>query len=217
MTLLRLFTVLATIATLAGCAAPRLTSSHRLSPATAVSGNEIVSEKQNRVTVRAETSLFAPSLDQLPTFTVTITNRGNAPLVFSSGNVTAFSGAAPVRIYSPDDLESAIAHEASFDKFTAEARGKTQVELATAANGLPGGPPLVTANANMARDVAQAGWAERRRRAELAQMLIPSTVPPGGSVGGLIKLYPQDIVPGAPLKLVVALPGETHEFTFNVE
>ena len=46
-------------------------------------------------------------------------------------------------------------------------------------------------------------------------MLVPRTVVPGATAGGIVKLDPAPISRGRPLKLVVTAGGETHEFVFR--
>jgi hypothetical protein len=47
-------------------------------------------------------------------------------------------------------------------------------------------------------------------------MLVQRTVAPGTMAGGIIKLDPAKISHGQPLKLVVTVGGEAHEFVFEV-
>ena len=50
----------------------------------------------------------------------------------------------------------------------------------------------------------------------LRNLLTPGTLAPGGRTGGVVKLHPEDLRSGRPLRLVVTLGGETHEFQFDV-
>ena len=50
---------------------------------------------------------------------------------------------------------------------------------------------------------------------EASLMLMPHTVAPGATAGGIVKLDPAHVSRGQPLKLVVSVGGETHEFVFR--
>lgn len=51
---------------------------------------------------------------------------------------------------------------------------------------------------------------------EAQLMLVQHPVAPGLMAGGIIKLDPEQISRGQPLKLVVTVGGEAHEFVFEV-
>jgi hypothetical protein len=61
------------------------------------------------------------------------------------------------------------------------------------------------------------GWMGVQQQNDLRRMLQRSTVPPRGTAGGAVKLHAEDIRSGQPLKLVVTVGGEAHEFVFEVE
>jgi hypothetical protein len=55
----------------------------------------------------------------------------------------------------------------------------------------------------------------RRLLDDAPTMLTQCMVPPTLTAGGLVKLEPAQIHPGQPLRLVVTVGGEAHEFLFD--
>ena len=202
------------------------------------------SAKKNVVTVWLLTPQYQTDLRQfdLPAFRVLVRNGGDQAFDFSPANVTASSGGNSVHVFTSGEYCEAIDRRAEVllqyvDRQTAQQKAQeeqTRVFLATAEP-----PEYRDWNKTLGRDLAllQSGSAieglpgiegaaadqrnainlKRKNLLDEAQlMLVQQTVEPGLMAGGIIKLDLVQISRGQPLKLVVTVGGEAHEFVFEV-
>jgi hypothetical protein len=170
------------------------------------------SQLKNRVEVVLLHREFSYQLASLPAFDVTVWNAGDTPFVFSTKNVTAFSGDAPVRVYTSGQLEARARHDS---ELAVELEAHTAWDV---------GP----ANSAIARSREAGSEMDARHRAEnigeagqgrmrwIESLLRSQEVGPGQMAGGVVKLNNEDIKTGRPLRLVVTVGGEEHPFVFDV-
>jgi hypothetical protein len=185
------------------------------------------SAKENVVELRVERMQFAASVDQLPTFMLTVKNGGRRAFEVSPSKITVLSGKARVRLYTSDELAKAVR-----DEKTLETRAKVSETIDSAsidaeqhprgleASEMAGENTTSTQPSRPARAVLgalrdmKAPVAEYRNDAggifERWQCL------PGMSVAGFLKLHAEDIRSGQPLRFFVRVGGEVHEFDFDV-
>ena len=201
------------------------------------------SVKKNAVSVWLLTPEYQADLNEFdpPAFRVLVSNNGETAFDFSPVNITASSGDNPVRVITREEYSRAITLHAvallhNVDVQTARqlaAEEKMQASIAVADSG-----PVVGANGTLLHDfstheasssgadVARIEESTKNRRTaiyvrrkelldEASLMLMPHTVAPGATAGGIVKLDPAHVSRGQPLKLVVSAGGETHEFIFR--
>ena len=202
------------------------------------------SVKRNAVTVWLLTPEYQTDLNEFdpPAFRVLVSNGGDKTFDFSLVNVAALSGEDSVHVFTREEYSRAITLHAvallhGVDVQTARqlaAEEKMQASIAVADSG-----PVVGANGTLLHDfstheasssgadVARIEESAKNRRTaiylrrkelldEANLMLVPHTVAPGATAGGIGKLDPALISRGQPLKLVVTAGGEAHEFVFEV-
>jgi hypothetical protein len=174
-----------------------------------------------------------------PAFRVLVSNNGDTAFDFSPVDVTASSGENSVHVFTREEYYQAInryegALLKAFYKQTAQQKPLPEELL----DSISSRDPLLSGGSSgqqlhdfsgtqnsdsLAKNEKAAG--DRRtaiyvRRKELLDeaslMLVPHTVAPGATAGGIIKLDPAHVGRGQPLKLVVTAGGETHEFVFDV-
>lgn len=177
----------------------------------------IVSEKAQRVGARLLTPSFSNESTALPAVLVTVENRASAPVPFSTGNVTVFSGTNPVRIYTPAQLAEKIEKESEIDADRAVARDTAQLQSATAARMDASATPMMVQRTQAINQGTAARSAASKQVAVLANLLYPVTIASGATAGGVIKLRAEDIASGQPLRIVVTLGSDVHEFIFDVK
>ena len=71
-------------------------------------------------------------------------------------------------------------------------------------------------NANRANELGEIASPRNSALADTPTMWQRNTLFPGRTAGGVVKLYGQDMSRGKPLKLVVTIDGELHEFLFDI-
>ncbi|HTT56789.1 MAG TPA: hypothetical protein VL523_08170 [Terriglobia bacterium] len=190
-------------------------------------GPALRSRVQDGIAVQVLTPRFSNETDSLPGVFVEVANRGDAPVDFSAANLAVYSGEAPVRIYTADELAKRI--DDDFARATAAGGAKPKAwkmpaflhELLT--RSVPGknaGVAPAATVGNASGEAEQAGEDFRavrdRQLRGLRNLLTPSTLAPGGRTGGVVELHAEDLRNGRPLRLVVTLGGETQEFRFDV-
>ena len=227
-----------------GCMTTRTLSLAPANPAAAVADQGVPclqSVKNNAVSVWLLTPEYQTDLREFdpPAFRVMIRNNGDTAFDFSPVNVTASSGENSVHIFTREEYCRAITlravallrgvAEQSARDVEKENRLRESVEMAPPpVSGGANGPlyDFSTQPSNLSPEATTrilAAATEKRTAIYLRQkelldeanlMLVPHTVAPGATAGGIVKLDPAPISRGQPLKLVVTAGGETHEFVF---
>ena len=224
---LTLFIVLGAGVALGGCVSPRTISVPAADASRVVDGrgNPVPpSRQQVDVKVILVTSKFSNDTDALPTFYLEVRNRGASGVDFSPENVVAFSGGSRVRVYTSSELADRIKREAEAEAAAAAAneasqlKGASMSRQATSRNMMENPVPwAVTKAQNDARSgMNQIEPAGEQQPADLGQLLQTSSIPPHGTVGGAVVFHAEDIRSGQPLRLLVTVGGEVHEFRFEV-
>jgi len=90
------------------------------------------SVQHNTVIVRLLTPEFSKETNSLPTFYVAVANGGEAPLDLSTANIVATSGSAAVQVYTFEDLQKRIRHDAALMAFALAMNGASQSMAAAA-------------------------------------------------------------------------------------
>jgi hypothetical protein len=163
------------------------------------------------------TSVFSNETHQLPTFAVTVANRGTEPVILTRGNLRVFSGDQRVRIYTADQLTTRIDSEA---KEKADAYTGRQAEVFLQSDATRVDPSAALANLEAAKRANLAGKNRTGREEQLralANLLDHVKIAPNASGGGVARLHEPDIQSGKPLKFMVAIDNEIYAFTFDVK
>ena len=201
------------------------------------------SVKKNAVSVWLLTPEYQTDLNEFepPAFRVLVSNNGDTAFDFSPVNVTASSGGNSVHVFTREEYSRAIGRQQgsllhNVDMQTARllAAEEKRQELITLADPMPSqganGTLLhnftqyqnssptenLTKIEETAKDRRTAIYLRQKELLDEANlMLVPRTVAPGATAGGIIKLDPAPVSRGQPLKLTVTVGGETHEFVFR--
>lgn len=206
----------------------------------------LLSEKKNSVVVRLLSPEFTIETHSLPSFYVGMVNGMDVAVDFSTENIKAFSGEKSVRVYTYDEIEKRIKREAAWTAFAVALNGASQSMAASmpqttqttgsVTSSGPGGystgtytgttttyNPAATASANAriqanTRDQLESIASSASAQVNNAQaMLRRNTVGIYESTGGIVKLHAEDIKRGRPLRIIVQVGEESHEFLFTVE
>jgi hypothetical protein len=202
------------------------------------------SEKKNTVIVRLLTSEFSNDTRGFPAFYVAALNGTDQPFDFSPANVKAFSGEATVFVFSYEEMQKRIKHEAAMQALAVALNGASQSMAAsmpqqtyTSGNAYgygnggyahanysgvttsynPGATAAANAqiNASTQAQMSMVASARNARLGEMEDMLRRNTLVPGAVSGGVVRLKAPNIKDGKPLRLVVTLGDERHEFVFQ--
>jgi hypothetical protein len=196
------------------------------------------SVKRNAVTVCLLTPQFQTARREFdpPTFRVLVRNDGDKVCDFSPANVTALSGASSVHVFTRMEYCQAInryedallrlghgqtsLHETSGDGLQDVSAMSLDPAMSKGVSNRPVQEfSEYAAIPSTGASTPQQAAVNHRRKAlldEATRMLVQRTVAPGTMAGGIIKLDPAKISHGQPLKLVVTVGGEAHEFVFEV-
>jgi hypothetical protein len=203
------------------------------------------SVKRDTVIVRLLTPEFSKDVNALPAFFVAVANGGTGAFDFSTSNITATCGSAPVRVYTAADVQKRIEHEAAMLAFATALNGASQSMQASmpqqtytsgyaSAYGSGGYAnanyygtsttynPAATAaaqaqiNANTSQQMATIAGLRNAQLNGLGSMLKRETIAPGAFAGGVVKLHAEDIRNGQIVTLHVQTGSEVHDFLFAV-
>ena len=227
-----------------GCTSTRTLSLAPENPAAAIADQGVTclrSVKKNAVSVWLLTPEYQADLNEFdpPAFRVLVSNNGDTAFDFSPANVTVSSGNDSVHVFTREEYCQAInryedALLKAFYKQTAQQQAPADdvlYSISTRDSLLSGGgngQQLHDFSGVQNRDIeakTEKAAGNRRtaiyvKRKELLDeanlMLVPRTMPPGATAGGIIKLDPAHVSRGQPLKLVISAGGEAHEFVFEV-
>lgn len=164
------------------------------------------SKQVHEVAVRLQTGRFTGEFDKLPQFVVGFANGGETAIDFSPDNITAFSGEQLVRIYTVAEMTK---------KLEAKLKAQIKIQRQLSSGSIYPVGNYSASTFNPAMEAARA-LPIKTPDNDIGAMLKLQTVVPSAMAAGLVKLYPEDINVGEPLKLVIAVGGEIHEFIFTV-
>lgn len=205
----------------------------------------VKSQKTSGVVVRILTSEFNNETSGLPSLFVAAYNGSTSSFDFSTDNISAQSGGKAVKIYSFEQMQKRIRNEAALMAFAvamSAAGASMQASLPQTsytsgtinAYGAGGyaranygattttyNPTAVAAaqaqiNSNMMSHMSMVASSRDLQLSGTAALLRRNTVAPGAAAGGVVKLHGPDIEAGKPLRVIVNLSGEMHEFLFEV-
>jgi hypothetical protein len=152
---------------------------------------------------------FSSDVWGLPAFYVIVTNGGKENVTLKPADISAYAGDRRVAVPTPAALQDRL------DREQAAADPRPSFPIVRDASqpadvrAHPG--PLVP----KVQPYSAPDFKVPRRLTEEA--LQPQTIRPGQVGGGRITLEGEDILSGLPLKIVVTVAGEKHEFLFEVQ
>ena len=142
---------------------------------------------------------FSSDTFTLPSFYVIVTNGGKENVTLKPDDISAYAGDQRVKLLSPIALQDRL------DEEQAAATGR-RLSFPAA---VPGPMP---------RAVERDGPPDFKVPTRVVeQALQPQVIRPFEVGGGQIMLEAEDILSGLPLKIVVTVAGEKHEFLFEVQ
>jgi hypothetical protein len=204
----------------------------------------LTSFKRHGVALSLANSEFGDEIGRLPTFNIMVLNRGTEAFDFSPANISALSGETPVKIYTYEEMQKRIKHEANMLAFATALNGASRSMQASqptttyssgtvnayGSGGYATGNyygtsttynPAATAaaqaqiNAQTQNQVATIAATRNAQLASTGTMLRRDTVAPGQTAGATINLHAESIRSGKPLILRVTIDGESHDFVFE--
>lgn len=203
------------------------------------------SVQKNAVSVWLLSPKFRTEPDQfnLPTFWIQVSNGSDKACDFSPANVTVSSGGRSVYVFTQEEYGHAINSHAEFllRRIAQQTASQTR-KIGPPPESIAMYDPLLSRGADgqlmhdfsmyqggsstddspISEETAEAKRAainrwRQKMLAEVQFILAPHTVGSGAKADGIIKLDPAQISPGQPLRLVVTVAGEAHEFVFEVK
>lgn len=202
------------------------------------------SVKANAVTVWLLTSKYRsdPREFNPPVLRVLVRNGGDKAFTLSTDSIAASSGTSSVRVITSEEyrreigrreqellqgVDGTVAKRLAGEEALREYADTLAPQTEIGAQGeLMHGfswreyDSMTVAKAGIETEAetqraAIRGWSEKLLD-DAPMMLTRITVAPGLMAGGLVKLDPSQIRRGQPLRLVVTVGGEAHEFLFDV-
>lgn len=167
------------------------------------------SQQTHVVSVMSRGARFSNDSYALPSLYVIVTNGGEKNLTLKPGDISAYSGDQRVAVLDPLALQDRLDREdvSGPVSFPVGMRDASQpAEIRRGHHRSPTDPPI--------QPFAEAKFKAPSQFVE--QALRPQVIRPGDSGDGRIMLEAQDILSGLPLKVVVNVAGEKHEFLFEV-
>lgn len=203
------------------------------------------SVKSHAVVLRVLSTSFSNETRELPALLVGFANGRDHAIDFSTQNISCRSGDRVVKVYNFEELEKKIKKEAALLAFALAMNSASQSMAASmpqhtyssgtvsayGSGGFAHGSysgysttynPAASAaaqaqiNANTMNMMTAVASSRNIQLNSLSSMLRRNTVGPGEFVSGVVKLHAEDIVAGQPLRLVVSLGSENHEFIFDI-
>ena len=166
--------------------------------------------------MRLLTPRYSHRTEELPAFDIRVTNRGTDPIMFTAADVTVFSGARPVRIFNTGELVERIEREAAQAAHEKSGESAEKILQSPHTRRDPSSA-IVMIERDKAMDQTVASRAIMNRKlAELVTSIVPVSISPGGEGSGIIKLHPEDITIGQPLRITITLGAERYDFAFDV-
>ncbi len=172
------------------------------------------SVKTHVVSVLPLNKRFSGDVYALPSLHVIVTNGGDKNITLKPADVSARAGDQDVAVPTPLALQDRLDREqaavgGSRTSFPVMRDASQPGELPHGYHG-ERGPP----GPNRPEPFGALDYKVPKRFVEEA--LEPQMIRPGESGGGRILLKAEDILSGLPLKVVVTVAGEKHEFLFEV-
>lgn len=168
------------------------------------------SQQTHVVSVLSLSRTFSGDTRALPSFHVIVTNGGKENVTLKPRDIAAYAGDWRVALLDPLALQDRL------DREQAAAGGR---------GGFAPGMPDASQPAEMRHThpsplrpaVGPFGAPNFRVPTQLVEeALKPQVIRPGDAGGGRIMLESEDILSGLPLKIVVTVAGEKHDFLFEV-
>ncbi len=154
---------------------------------------------------------FSSDTFTLPSFYVIVTNGGKEDVALKPSDISAYAGDRRVKLLGPLALQERLD-----DEQVAATGSKAGIPI-----GMHGTPQPAAAHGqlNPTRPAVELdGPPDFKVPTQIVeQALQPQVIRPFGVGGGRIMLEAEDILSGLPLKIVVTVAGEKHEFLFEVQ
>ncbi|EDY84258.1 hypothetical protein VDG1235_3889 [Verrucomicrobiia bacterium DG1235] len=168
------------------------------------------------VSVELLAPMFSNEVDELPSFVITLENRGSEGIYFLPEHVRVLSGEQAVHKYTPSELSERIQEESQRE---AEEYSGQQAEVFLQSDAARQDPSMALATISAAKNANRAAAvreAQEKRLRELSNLIVPVHIEPGRAVRGVLKVDANDILPDTPLRVFLTLEGESYEFVFDV-
>jgi hypothetical protein len=183
-------------------------------------GTEVMrSEHTHLVSVLSRGGRFSNDTFALPSLYVIVTNGGKENITLEPSDISAYAGDRRVALLNPVALQDRLDREQA----AAGTRSRFPIGMRDASQ--PGEEPHgyhrrhpIPNSSSTGPAVEPYGPPDFKVPTRIVeQALQPQIIRPGDVGGGRIMLEAENILSGLPLKLVVTVAGEKHEFLFDVE
>jgi hypothetical protein len=171
------------------------------------------SMKAHIVSVLSLNKTFSSDTFTLPSLQIIVTNGGKENVTLKPGDISAYAGDRRVTLLDPtalqerlDRVQEAVGGRPSFPVGMRDASQPAEIRQGRHPHSDPTRPRLEPLD-----ELKYKVPARIVEQALQAQMILPFEVG-----GGLIMLEADDLLSGLPLKIVVTVGGEKHEFVFEV-
>ena len=179
----------------------------------------VMSVKSSAVALYPATRTFAAKSG--PRVAVKVTNGTKQPVEFSTDNITASAGKAPVRVKSYEELvaeQEAQKRSANNAAMMAAIMGGMGQMVGQRTNDLAFSQSQLQASQTIASSTQQQLDMADSTISELTKsMLKRQTVMPGATYGGYVQLDKVDGFANEPLAITVDFGGEVHQFSYALK
>ena len=173
------------------------------------------SQQAHIVSVLPLSGKFSSDTFALPSLYVIVTNGGKENLTLKPDDISAYAGDQEVALLNPAKLQDRLDRAqaaASGSSGSNSGGGHDASQAAEAPHGYHSRHPSAPGPAVESYGAPNFKVPTR----VVGQALQSQVIRPGEAGGGRIVLEAEDILSGLPLKIVVAVAGEQHEFLFEV-
>lgn len=174
-------------------------------------GVALRSERTHVVNVRPLKEKFSDATFTLPTFAVLVTNGGVENVELKPNDIAAFSGDRRLVVLNPTELQERLDREQGSRGSESSPSGVPRATPLDEPVHRPSGPSVVGPSQawEPPADFKVPRWL-------VEDALRMQVIRPGEVGGGDVVIEAEHIAAGRPLKIVVTVAGEKHEFLFDV-
>lgn len=191
------------------------------------------SEKTHNVAVRVARERGTADTVAMPALTIYVTNGGKKPMMVGPENISAVTGdSQPVPVLGRVDTAARLQREdgqaftqlnnTSPNKAASDTIKDASMSVESSTTKDPTAPanpdpfPGGSTSGGKSRALPDSATSARYDKL-LGPLLVRTSVSPGQTAGGTVKLDPAHVERGALVRLSVAVDGERHDFIFTVQ
>lgn len=177
------------------------------------------SEKSHNVAVRIARERGSAEAVAMPALTIYVTNGGTKPMMVGPEDISAVTGDnQPVPVLGRVDTAARLQRE--IPTVGSSSMGAATRDAAAPIYNDPHPSPEKSSSPSTTSSHSHSTpmpGSDTRFDKLLEPLLVRSSIAPGQTAGGIVKLDPTNVAPGAPERLSVTVDGERHDFLFTVQ